>query len=98
MNCFLIFAGSGPLVVLTSHDSVTDPKLLEKLKAKGIGKFLAFEVPLGLARERYGAHFMIVERDLSEKDDLRVLDYDGQRAFKRFRFRELGQPIEHEGT
>ncbi len=96
MNCFMIFAGSGPLVILTSHDSVTDPKLLEKLKAKGILKFIAFEVPLDLARKRYGAHFMIVERDLAEKEDLRVLDYDGQRAFRNFRFRELGRPIEYE--
>ncbi len=97
MNCFMLFAGSGPLVLLTSHDSVTEPKLLEKLKAKRIDKFIAFDVPLGLARERYGAHFAIIERDLDEKDDLRVLDYDGQRAFKRFRFRELGRAIEYEG-
>lgn len=96
MNCFMLFSGGGPLVILTSHDSVTDPALLEKLKAKGIEKFLAFEVPVELARDRYGAHFMIVERDLDEKDDLRILDYDGQRAFRRFRFRELGEPIEYE--
>jgi len=96
MNCFMLFSGSGPLVILTSHASVTDPALLEKLKAKGIEKFLAFEVPVELARDRYGAHFMIVERDLDEKDDLRILDYDGQRAFRRFRFSELGEPIEYE--
>lgn len=98
MNCYMLFAGSGPLVILTSYGSVTDPKLLEKLKAKGIGKFIAFDVPLGLARERYGAHFMVVERDLAEKDDLRVLDYDGQRAFKLFHFKELGRPLEYEGA
>ena len=98
MKCFMLFTGSGPLVVLTSHASVTDTPLIEKLKAKGIEKFLAFEVPIGLARDRYGAHFMIVERDLDEKDDLRVLDYDGQRAFRRFRFAELGTPIEYDAT
>lgn len=96
MKCFMLFPGSGPLVILTSHEAVTDPSLLEKLKAKGIEKFIAFEIPVDLARERYGAHFMIVERDLDEKDDLRILDYDGQRAFRRFRFRELGAPIQHE--
>ncbi len=97
MNCYMLFAGHGPLVILTSYDAVTEPKLLQKLRAKGIEKFIAFEVPLELARARYGAHFMIVEHDLDEKDDLRVLDYDGQRAFKRFRFREIGRPIEYEG-
>jgi hypothetical protein len=29
---------SGPLLILTSHESLHDPKLLEELKHKGIGK------------------------------------------------------------
>jgi hypothetical protein len=31
--------------------------------------------------------------DVRETDDLRVLDYDGSRAFKLFRFGELGSPL-----
>ena len=31
-----------------------------------------------------------------EADDLRVLDYDGSRAFKLFRFNELGTPLFYE--
>ena len=49
MKAALLFAGSGPLVVLTSHASFTDPTQLEKLGAKGIDKFIAYEIPLDLA-------------------------------------------------
>ncbi|MEZ0036095.1 hypothetical protein ABIF68_006465 [Bradyrhizobium japonicum] len=63
------------------------------LRQKGIGKFVAFEVPLSLARERYGGHFHAVESNLHETDDLRVLDFNGQRVFQLFHFEELGSPI-----
>ena len=93
MKSHLLLTASGPLLILTSHESLRDPNLLEKLKHKGIGKFVAFEVPVSLARERYGGHFQAVESDLHETDDLRVLDFNGQRVFQLFRFEELGSPI-----
>ncbi len=96
MKALMIFAGSGPLVVLTSHGSVTDPSLLEKLRAKGIDKFIAYEISAELAETRYGGHFQVVKRDLRETDDLRVLDFDGERAFRLFHLSELGPPIMHE--
>jgi hypothetical protein len=37
-----------------------------------------------------------VRGDLRETDDLRVLDEDGERAFKLFRFEQLGPPLVHE--
>jgi hypothetical protein len=37
-----------------------------------------------------------VVNDLHESDDLRVLDYNGERAFALFRFDELGSPVFHE--
>ena len=61
-------------------------------------KFLAYEVPYELARERYGGHFSVVANDLHESDDLRVLDYNGERAFKLFSFAELGPQIVHEAS
>jgi hypothetical protein len=97
MKAYLVFSGSGPIAILTSHPSVTHPVLLEKLAAKGISKFIAYEVPVNLARQRYGGHFEVVVQDLHESDDLRVLDYNGQRAFSMFDFDELGEPIMHEG-
>ena len=57
MKSHLLLTASGPLLILTSHESLHDPNLLEKLKHKGIGKFVAFEVPVSLARKRYGGHF-----------------------------------------
>lgn len=96
MKALMLFGGSGPLVILTSHESATDPALIEKLKAKGLGKFIAYEIPLELVRERYGGHFEVVLRDLHESDDLRVLDFNGERAFGLFRLAELGAPVMHE--
>ena len=96
MKAYMLITGSGPIVILTSHDSVLDSALVRKLAGKGIDKFIGYEIPIGLARERYGAHFALVQGDLRESDDLRVLDYDGSRAFKLFRFDELGAPLLHE--
>lgn len=96
MNAFLLMTGSGPLVILTSHTSIEDRSLLAKLHAKGIYKFIAYRVPEELARERYGGHYHVVVNDLHETDDLRVLDYNGERAFQMFRFSELGEARTHE--
>jgi hypothetical protein len=38
MKIALLFTGSGPLVIATSHDSLMDPVFLDKLHAKGIEK------------------------------------------------------------
>ena len=96
MNVFLLYSGSGPLVILTSHTAIDDPALLQRLEGKGIDKFMAWEIPYGLASQRYGGHFDVVLHDLGESDDLRVLDYNGGRAFRLFRFDELGPPHRHE--
>ncbi len=93
MKSLLLLTASGPLLILTSHESLNDQKLLEVLRHKGIGKFVAFDVPLSLARQRYGGHFQSVESNLHETDDLRILDFNGQRIFQLFHFDELGSPI-----
>jgi len=38
----------------------------------------------------------VVMGDLHETDDLRVLDYDGHKAFASFSFEEMGKPVYHE--
>lgn len=96
MKAFILFTGSSPLVILTSHASLTDPAFLKKLTAKGISKFIAHEIPIEKARERYGGHFKVVLTDLHETDDLRVLDYNGHRAFQLFGLDELGPAIRYE--
>ena len=98
MKTMLLLTASGPLVILTSYATALEPALIAKLRTKGVRKFLAFEIPLELAKQRYANHFVVVAHDLHEADDLRVLDFDGQHAFQLFAFAELGQPLFYEGA
>jgi hypothetical protein len=96
MKTFLLITGSGPLMILTSHESLKDHKLLDKLLGKGIDKFIGYEVPYDLAMQRYAGHFTVVANDLHETDDLRILDFNGERVFRLFSFSELGAVCLHE--
>lgn len=97
MKTALIFTGSSPILIITSYPSLDDKRFLEKLKQKGIEKFIAFEVKLESAKEKYGSRFDVIRDDLNETEDMRILDYNGQLAFERFSFDELGEMIKHEG-
>ena len=96
MKAGIIFTGSGPLLVLTSYDSFTNPNFVEKMKAKGVKKFMGYEVPLDLCQQRYGEHYPVILNDLRQSDDLRVLDYDGHHIFLTFSFHEYGEQFKHE--
>jgi hypothetical protein len=96
MKAGIIFTGSGPILVLTSYDSFTDPKFVEKLAAKGIKKYMGYEVPLDICQKRYGEHYPVVLGDLRQSNDLRVLDYDGHHIFLTFSFKEFGQQFTFE--
>lgn len=96
MKSIMLLTANGPIVILTSHGSVTEPSLLAKLKAKGIEKFIAYEIPLDDAIQKYGGHFAVTRNDLRETDDLRVLDYNGARVFRLFDLKALGTPTIHD--
>jgi hypothetical protein len=96
MKAILLLTGDGAMMVLTSYASATEASLLGKLEAKGIDKFIAHELPLDLVKHRYGHHFTVVEHDLRESDDLRILDYSGGRAFRLFSFDEFGPAVAYE--
>lgn len=96
MKVMMLLTAGGPMVILTSAESPISPGLLSELHDKGIDKFIAYEIPLALAQERYGSHFQTVAHDVHETDRLRVLDYSGHRAFKLFRFDDLGPPTRFE--
>jgi hypothetical protein len=96
MKAGIFFTGSGPILLLTSYDSLTDKKLVDKLAAKGIKKFIAYEVPTEPLKQKYGTHFSVVMGDLHQQDDLRILDYDGHHVFNNFALKELGTPQYHE--
>ena len=53
MKAGIIFTGSGPILILTTYDSFTVDIFVEKLKSKGITKFIAYEVPIDKAKEKY---------------------------------------------
>ena len=96
MKAGIIFTGTGPILILTTYESFDDPKLVAKLDAKGIRKFIASEVPIEKSKAKYGNHFSVVMGDLNQTDDLRVLDYNGHNVFHNFSFSEMGKPLYHE--
>ena len=96
MKSGIIFSGSSPLLILTSYNSFTDEKFVEKLRTKGVEKFIAFEIPVEMAKEKYGLHYDIILGDLKQSDDCRILDYNGHNIMKLFSFKDIGKPIYYE--
>ena len=96
MKAGILFTGTGPILILTTYASLDAPKLVDKLFQKGIKKYIAYEVPKELVKERYGKHFNVILGDLKQSDDLRVLDYDGHHVFYNFSLSEIGQPVFYE--
>jgi len=96
MKAAIIFTGGGPVLFLTSYDSLTDTRFIEKLDGRGIKKFIAYEIPLDEVKKKYGKHFEVVINDVKETDDLRCLDYNGFNIFYNFSLKEFDNPIYHE--
>jgi hypothetical protein len=93
MKTAMLFTGTGPILIVTRFESLTDPRLTGRLVAKGAQKLLCIELPLETVRERYGNHFDVVCENLHETDDLRVVDYDGHRILSLFSVNEYGPLI-----
>ncbi len=96
MKACIIFTGTGPILVLTTFPSPSDPAFIEKLANKGINKFIARELPLDQVKKKYGKHFDVIMTDVKQTDDLRVLDYNGHNVFYNFSFSAMGEPFRHE--
>ena len=96
MKTGIIFTGSGPILIITTYPSLDDHGLAEKLVAKGIKKYLAYELPIEQVKARYGSYFITIMNDVKQTDDLRVLDYDGHNVFYNFSLADMGEPIVHE--
>ncbi len=97
MKAGIFFTGTGPILLLTTFDSLTAPDLVDKLAAKGIKKYIACEVDLAKVKQEYGLQYNVVLGDLKQTDDLRVLDYNGYHVFHKFSFKELSDPVYFEG-
>jgi hypothetical protein len=96
MKAVVVFSGSGPLLLLSSYARLDEPALVAKLRAKGIRKFIAYEVPVERCVDLYGFSYRDIVADLQKEDDLRVLDFDGHRIFLNFSLREMGEPVIYE--
>jgi len=96
-RAYLIFTGTGPILVLSTFTDLMDERLVKKLRYKGIGQFLAYEVDLAAAKERYPHTFDSVAEDLAGGEDIRVLDFNGHQIMANFSLEELGEPMKFSG-
>jgi len=92
VKSYFIFTGNDPKVILTSYDSVDNPQLLQKLKTKGIAKFIAYEVSMESTRAKYGKQFDTMCGDLHGSDDIKILDYAVDSPSRKFSFEEMSNP------
>jgi hypothetical protein len=97
MKAVIVFAGTGPILILTSYPSIDDPNFINKLKVKWIKKFIAFEVPIDQCKNLYGSSYHNIVEDLHEDlqkiGDMRVLDFDGHHIFNNFSLKKIGTPF-----
>jgi hypothetical protein len=93
MRAYIIFSGTGPILILTTYSSLVDERLVGKLQHKGIAKFIAYEVPIEDVKRIYGVPFDVIASDLEQAEDVRVLDFNGHHIFSRFSMAQLGEPI-----
>ncbi len=96
-RAYLIFTGTGPILVLSTYPKLTDKRLIDKLRYKGIDKFIAYQVDLDAVEERYAQSFDSVLEDLEGDEDIRVLDFNGHHIMANFSLDELGDPIKFGG-
>jgi len=96
-RAYLIFTGSGPILVLSTYPKLTDERLVSKLRYKGIDKFIAYEVDLEAVKARYEHSYANISKDLEVEQDMRVLDFNGHQIMTNFALDELGDPIKFGG-
>jgi hypothetical protein len=96
-RAYLIFTGTGPILVLSTYEELTDERLVKKLRYKGIDRFLAYEVDGAAVKDRYSHSYDDIVNDLRGVEDLRVLDFNGHQIMANFSLEELGEPIKFSG-
>jgi len=92
-RAYLIFTGTGPILVLSTYPELTDERLVSKLRYKGIDKFIAYEVDIAAVEARYAHSYANIVKDLETEEDIRVLDFNGHQIMANFSLDELGEPI-----
>jgi hypothetical protein len=97
MKAVLVFGASGPLLILSSYPTLDHPEMIMKLQAKGIDKFMAWEVPLDHCGDLYGYTCRDAVEELGLREDIYVLDSDGHHIFLNFSLSDRGEGIVYDG-
>jgi hypothetical protein len=92
MKAVVLMTETGPILIVTTFASLSDPRFIQQIESRGIRKFIAYEVPLDVAKEKYGGHYDLVISDLREVDDVRVMDIEGHRVLFSFKLKDLKEP------
>jgi len=93
MKAAIVINGTGAILVITTYPSINNPNFVNKLRGKGISKFIAFEVPIAQCEHIYGGKYRCIFEDLKDADGLEVLDVDGLRIFKNFSLKRAETPF-----
>jgi hypothetical protein len=96
MKAFLIFSETEPVLVMASRSAAADGRLASGLEKKGFEKYIAYEVPLSQLRKQYGVPFEVIEADVKNGKDVRILDSKGSRVLENVRFSDLGSVFCHD--
>ena len=97
MRSYLIFTGTGPILVLSTYPKLTDDRLLEKLRYKGIDRSSPTRWTSKRWRSVYPQSFEQAQGDLEGREDIRVLDFNGHQIMANFSVDSLGDPIKFGG-
>lgn len=94
VRVYMVFTGSGPILLVTkNNDGMQGAMAKTYLANKGIIRYIAYEVSVVRAKERYGHRFDANVAQLTSDMDLRVLDIDGHHVFNSFDYNEMGEPV-----
>ncbi len=96
-RAYIVFTGTGPILVLSTYSDLKDERLLEKLRYKGISSFIAYQVDPAAVRQRYSHSYENIAGDLAQHEDIRVLDFNGHQIMANFSLEQLGEPIKYGG-
>lgn len=97
MKTYVIFSSREPLLIVTRR-SIQNREVLGQMGRIGCTKFIAREVPAEQVRRQYPGQFEVIERALAKGDSFRVLDYSGERVFRKLPFSEFGLAYRYEFT
>ena len=94
-KAYLVLNSTGALIVLTSHDLSKEPAAIKDLAA-GIGKLIAYELPVSKVKQNYQAHYDHLSKDPKVKNSFIILDDDGREVFSNISLKDIGSQIIYE--